>query len=65
MAAARPAVDDDGGLAYSIFQQGAGLVNAYDAVYSTASGCANRGLDIDADLAGVEHYAGLARPDRR
>ena len=33
-------MDADGTLAYSVFQQGAGMVNAYDAVYSTASGCA-------------------------
>ena len=41
MSSARPAQNPDGSLAYSIFQQGAGVVNAYDAVYSTASGCAN------------------------
>ena len=50
-------------LAYSIFQQGAGMVNAYDAVYSTASGCANQGLNIAADLAGIEHYGGHANQD--
>ena len=33
METARPAVDDRGQLAYSVFQQGAGLVNAHDAVY--------------------------------
>ena len=27
-------------LAYSVFQQGAGLVDAYGAVYSMAAGCA-------------------------
>ena len=43
LASARPAVDDNGDLAYSVFQQGAGLVDAMDAVYGTASGCANRG----------------------
>ena len=47
-------------LAYSIFQQGAGLANALDAVYNTETGCANQGIDIDLDLAGVEHYGGRA-----
>ena len=60
MSAANPAVNDNGNLAYSIFQQGAGLVNAYDAVYSTISGCANNGLDVDADLAGTAHFGGRA-----
>jgi subtilisin family serine protease len=58
MAAARPAINADGTLAYSVFQQGAGLVNAYDAVYATDTGCANNGLDIGRDLDGVEHYGG-------
>ena len=63
MASARPAVDDNGKLAYSIFQQGAGVVNAYDAVYDSEAGCANNGLNIGLDLAGVEHYGGLANRD--
>ncbi len=46
MSAARPAVKADGSLAYSVFQQGAGLVNAYDAVYNWNYDCANNGLDI-------------------
>ncbi len=50
MTASRPAVAADGTLAYSVFQQGAGLVDAYDAVFGTASGCANRGLDLALDL---------------
>ncbi len=61
MAAARPAVDEAGNLAYSPFQQGAGLVDAPGAVRSTATGCANRGLDVDKDVAGIEHYIGPAR----
>ena len=48
IASARPAVDAQGELAYSPLQQGAGMINAYDAVYSTKLGCANRGLDITA-----------------
>jgi serine protease AprX len=56
MASARPAV---GG--YSVFQQGAGLINAYDARYETRRDCANRGLDIRKDLDGTEHYRGPAQ----
>jgi subtilisin family serine protease len=63
MASARPAVEHDGTLAYSVFQQGAGVVNAYDAVYGTDLTCANRGLDIAQDLAGVTHFGGRANRD--
>ena len=63
MNAARPAVDDQGQLAYSVFQQGAGLVNAYDAVYPVLTGYANQGLDIAADLDGTAHYRGRANRD--
>jgi len=41
MVSANPAVDSAGQLAYSIFQQGAGQVNAYVAVHSGATGCAS------------------------
>jgi subtilisin family serine protease len=63
MDGARPAVRSDGHLAYSVFQQGAGLVNARDAIYSTASNCANQGLNIAADLANLQHYGGRANQD--
>jgi len=52
-------------LSYSPFRQGAGLVNAYAATMSTASGCANTNLNIDEDLAGITHYAGPGRIDRK
>ena len=59
IATADPAVDvSTGSKPYSIFQQGAGLVDAYRAVNSTETGCANAYFDINRDLAGVEHYAG-------
>ena len=48
-------------LAYSVFQQGAGLINAHDARMKRRRDCANRGLDIEKDLAGTEHYGGPAR----
>ncbi|MFT7685961.1 MAG: serine protease AprX, partial [Candidatus Azotimanducaceae bacterium] len=63
MSSAKAATRPDGSLAYSLFQQGTGLVNAWDAVHSTASDCVNLGLDIDKDLAGVEHYGGPANRD--
>lgn len=63
MAAARPAVTWTGKLAYSVFQQGAGLINAVDAVNSSATGCANQGLDIAADIAGTAHFGGPANVD--
>jgi serine protease AprX len=59
----RPAVTASGTLAYSVFQQGAGLINAVSAVNSSATGCANLGLDINADLAGTEHFGGPANQD--
>jgi serine protease AprX len=59
-AAARPAVTASGVLAYSVFRQGAGLINAIDAVASSATGCANQGLDVAADLAGTAHFGGPA-----
>ena len=63
MASARPAVDENGELAYSIFQQGAGMVHAYDAAASDEWGCANQGLDIGAELAGAAHFGGPANRD--
>jgi serine protease AprX len=63
LASARPAVTSSGTLAYSVFQQGAGLINAVSAVNSSATGCANRGLNIAADLAGTQHFGGPANED--
>ena len=63
MSGAHPAVNASGNLAYTVFQQGAGLVDAHDAAYSTASGCANQGLNIPLDLAGLQHYGGRANED--
>src|SRR6202042_901026 len=63
MSGAHPAVNSAGNLAYTVFQQGAGLVDAHDASYSTASGCANQGLNILLDTAGLQHYGGRANED--
>jgi serine protease AprX len=43
---------------YSLWQQGAGRVNAPDAVFAEIEGSANGGMDIWADLADDEHYEG-------
>jgi serine protease AprX len=63
MSASRPAVTSTGSLAYSIFQQGAGLINAVSAINSTATGCANVGINVAADLAGTSHFGGPANVD--
>ncbi len=63
LSGARPAVDANGNLAYSVFQQGAGMVNAKDAVYAWNYGCANQGLDVAADRAGTKHFGGRANQD--
>jgi subtilisin family serine protease len=60
MSGARPAAGPNGELAFSVFQQGAGLVNASAALESTDYSCANRGLDVEADLAGRKHFGGRA-----
>lgn len=48
---------------YSPFQQGAGLVDAYSAVMSSASNCANTRLNIKQDLLGLSHFIGPAKKD--
>jgi serine protease AprX len=63
ISSAASAVKSNGSAAYSIFQQGAGLVNAYEAVYNQAMTCANQGLDISKDVAGTAHYGGPAHQD--
>ncbi len=63
MSGAKPAVNDAGELAYSVFQQGAGLVNAYSALRSQEVNCANAGMDLKADLNGKLHYGGRANVD--
>ena len=60
MSAARPAVSADGSLAYSVFQQGAGMVDAYAAVMNQTADCANQGLQIDNDIDGFVHFGGHA-----
>ena len=58
MASARAAVNQNGVPMFTVFQQGAGLVDATAAVQSPAYGCANNGLDIAQDLNDTAHYTG-------
>ena len=58
MDTARATLDTNGDLAAPVYAQGAGMIDAFAAVNSSASGCANQGLDIAADLAGTSHYVG-------
>lgn len=60
MNASRPAVDGAGRVAYSVFQQGAGQLNAVDAVSNPNFNCANVGLNVSADLAGTQRFGGPA-----
>jgi serine protease AprX len=55
------AVSSSGYSSYSVYQQGAGRINAYAAVHSNATNCANQGLNIAADIAGTKHYWGPAQ----
>jgi serine protease AprX len=61
IATAKAATNDAGELAFSVFQQGAGLVDAMAAIESTEAGCSNAGLSIAKDLSGEEHFIGPAR----
>ena len=63
MASARAALRDDGSHAYSVFQQGAGMVDAIAAINESSVDCANRGMSIWLDLWRVRHYAGPAGVD--
>jgi serine protease AprX len=60
MDGAHAAFNDKGELAYSVFQQGSGVVNAKSALASTADACANQALDIAKDLGSDEHFFGPA-----
>ena len=63
MVSARAAELNDGTHAYSVFQQGAGRVDAIAAINESTAGCANRGMNIKDDLSGAMHYAGSAGVD--
>lgn len=56
--ASRALVTEGGTPLYSALQQGAGMINAALALSSTESGCANVGLDLEADLYDDVHFRG-------
>lgn len=60
IASAKPALTSEGALAYSVFQQGAGMVNAFSTLLSKEVNCANQGLDLAKDINGEQHYSGPA-----
>ena len=67
MSAAKPATITTGKggnktttLAYSVFQQGAGMVDAYAAIMNQTVDCANVGLHVDNDIDGYQHFGGPA-----
>jgi hypothetical protein len=61
---AQPAINRDGLLAYSPFQQGQGQVSANRAVTLGATECGNSDLDIHKDMMGLEHFQGPAIVDQ-
>ena len=60
---AEPAINADGRLAYSPFQQGHGYVSATRAITLGQRGCGNTDLDLAAEIAGTEHFQGPAIVD--
>lgn len=63
MTSAEPAINRDGLLAYSPFQQGQGYLNAARAVTLGQRGCGNADMDIQRELSGTEHTQGPAIVD--
>jgi subtilisin family serine protease len=57
---AEPAINRDGLLAYSPFEQGYGYVNAGRTVTLGKRDCGNQGMDIYRDMEGLEHFQGPA-----
>jgi len=60
MSSAEPAINRDGRLAYSPFQQGSGAVNAVRAVTLGQRGCGNKDLNLTRDIAGEQYFEGPA-----
>jgi len=58
MSSAEPAINADGLLAYSPFQQGSGYASVTRAITLGQRGCGNIGLDIQKDIAGTDHFQG-------
>lgn len=60
MTSAEPAINSDGWLAYSPFQQGSGYASATRAITLGERGCGNADLDLAAEIAGTNHFQGPA-----
>ncbi len=60
MTSAEPAINQNGLLAYSPFQQGNGYVNASRAVTLGQRGCGNADMDIQQEMTGAGHSQGPA-----
>ena len=58
LTSAEPAINRDGKLTYSPFQQGYGYVTASRVVTLGKKGCGNLDLDLKADLANKQHFYG-------
>jgi serine protease AprX len=58
MSSAEPAINSDGLLSYSPFQQGNGYASVTRAITLGQRGCGNVGLDIHKDMTGLEHFQG-------
>jgi serine protease AprX len=58
LSSAEPAINSDGLLSYSPFQQGSGYVSVTRAITLGQRGCGNVGLDIQKDMMGLEHFQG-------
>jgi hypothetical protein len=60
LSSAKPAINADGRLSYSPFEQGAGAISIQRALTLGDTGCGNPGLDLRADMAGENHFEGPA-----
>ena len=63
MSSAEPAINRDGLLAYSPFEQGHGYANVTRAVTLGQRGCGNADMPIPADVGGGDHFRGPAIVD--
>lgn len=63
ISSAEPAINQDGLLSYSPFQQGHGYVSATRAVTLGQNGCGNPDMDVRAELRGSDHFEGPAIMD--
>ncbi|MFN2329867.1 MAG: S8 family peptidase [Chromatocurvus sp.] len=57
---ANPAINVDGKLSYSPFQQGSGYVNIQRAITLGETGCGNAGMDIQKDIQQLDFFHGPA-----